>query len=103
MEKVKAFFKKVYDLFIASNRWMHMIAGGIIYIFMVAATAIWNPYNPDALQAIFVGTLATLIPMVAVEYKDMAHGGDFDWKDIIAGMTPPVLIDILCVILMLCK
>jgi hypothetical protein len=103
MEKVKAFFKKVYDLFIASNRWMHMIAGGIIYIFMVAATAIWNPYDPDALQAIFVGTLATLIPMVAVEYKDMAHGGDFDWKDIIAGMTPPVLIDILCVILMLCK
>lgn len=103
MEKVKAFFKKVYDLFIASNRWMHMIAGGIIYIFMVAATAIWNPYNPDALQAIFVGTLATLIPMVAVEYKDMAHGGDFDWKDIIAGMTPPVLIDILCVILMICK
>ena len=103
MEKVKAFFKKVYDLFIASNRWMHMIAGGIIYIFMVAATAIWNPYDPDALQAIFVGTLATLIPMVAVEYKDMAHGGDFDWKDIIAGMTPPVLIDILCVILMICK
>lgn len=103
MEKVKAFFKKVYDLFIASNRWMHMIAGGIIYIFMVAATAIWNPYDPDALQAIFVGTLATLIPMVAVEYKDMAHGGLFDWKDIIAGMTPPVLIDILCVILMICK
>lgn len=103
MEKVKAFFKKVYDLFIASNRWMHMIAGGIIYIFMVAATAIWNPYDPDALQAIFVGTLATLIPMVAVEYKDKAHGGDFDWKDIIAGMTPPVLIDILCVILMICK
>lgn len=103
MEKVKAFFKKVYDLFIASNRWMHMIAGGIIYIFMVAATAIWNPYDPDALQAIFVGTLATLIPMVAVEYKDMAHEGDFDWKDIIAGMTPPVLIDILCVIMMICK
>ena len=107
MKKFVDFIKKVgsvlYDLYIASNRWMHAIVGGFIYIFMVAATAIWNPYDPDALQAIFVGTLATLIPMVAVEYKDMAHGGDFDWKDIIAGMTPPVLIDILCVILMLCK
>lgn len=105
MKKFIDFIKKVgsdlYEWFIASNRWMHIICGGIIYIIMVASTAIWNPYNPDALQAIFVGTLATFIAMCAVEYKDKAHGGVWDWKDINAGMLPAFVVDILCVILMI--
>lgn len=91
------------DLFFNSNRWLHLIIGGIIMIFMVALTAIWNPYNPNALQAITVGTVSTFITMCAVEYKDKAKGGIFDWKDIFAGITPALLIDILCIILMICK
>lgn len=107
MNKIRTFFKKVgsvlYDLFIASNRWMHFIVGGILMIVMTAFTAIWNPYNPDGLQAVCVATLATFIAMCAVEYKDKAHGGLFDWKDILAGMTPALLIDILVVILLMIK
>lgn len=91
------------DLFIDSNRWLHLIAGGIIMIFMTAVTAIWNPYNPNAIQAIVVATISTLITMCAVEYKDRAKGGVFDWKDIFAGMFPAICIDVLCVILMICK
>lgn len=107
MEKVKAFFKKVgsviYDLFIASNRWMHVIIGGIIMVFMCAATVIWYPYEPNPMQAMCVGTLSTFIAMCAVEYKDKTHGGLFDWKDILAGMTPALFIDILVIILLICK
>ena len=91
------------DLFIDSNRWMHIIAGGIIMIFMTAVTAIWNPYNPNALQAICVATVSTFITMCAVEYKDKAKGGLFDWKDIFAGMFPAICIDVLSIILMICK
>lgn len=107
MNKIKIFFKKVgsvlYDLFIASNRWMHFIVGGILMVVMTAFTAIWNPYNPDGLQAVCVATLSTLITMAAVEYKDKAHGGKFDWKDIFAGIFPALCIDILCAILLLIK
>lgn len=107
MNKIKTFFKKVgsvlYDLFIDSNRWLHLIIGGVIMVVMMAATVIWYPYEPNALQAIFVATLSTLIAMCAVEYKDKAKGGLFDWKDILAGMTPAIVIDILIVILLMCK
>ena len=107
MEKVKAFFKKVgsviFDLFIASNRWMHLLVGGVIYVAMMAAIVIWTPYDPIPMQCCFGATLATLIAMCAVEYKDKAHGGIFDWKDVFAGVTVPIVIDILCMILMLFK
>ena len=106
MEKIKAFFKKIgsvlYDLFIDSNRWMHFIIGGIIYLVMMASIVIWTPYAPIPLQCCFGATIATLIAMCAVEYKDKAKGGTFDWKDILAGMFPAIFIDILAIILMLC-
>ncbi len=105
MEKVKAFFKKVgsvvYDLFIASNRWMHLLVGGVIYVAMMAAIVIWTPYDPIPMQCCFGATLATLIAMCAVEYKDKAHGGVFDWKDILAGVTVPIVGDIAVVAMLL--
>jgi hypothetical protein len=107
MNKIKTFFKKVgsvlYDLFIASNRWMHALVGGVIYVVMMAAIVIWTPYEPIPLQCCFGATLATLIAMIASEYKDKAKGGKFDWKDVLAGVTVPIAIDILCMILMLFK
>jgi hypothetical protein len=107
MEKVKAFFKKVgsviYDLFIASNRWMHLLVGGVIYVAMMAAIAIWTPYEPIPLQCCFGATVATFIAMCASEYKDKAKGGVWDWKDILAGVTVPIAIDVLCMVLLLFK
>ena len=103
MEKVKAFFKKVYDLFIASNRWKHLIAGCIVYLAVMVSMSIWTPFDPVTWQCAFGSTIATLIVMVALEYKDKAHGGLFDWKDILAGVTVPLLIDIAVVIMIICK
>lgn len=103
MEKVKAFFKRVYDLFIASNRWMHLLVGGVIYVAMMAAIVIWTPYDPIPMQCCFGATLATLIAMCSKEYADKSHGGLFDWKDVFAGVTVPLLIDIAVVIMIICK
>lgn len=107
MKKIINFFKSLggilLDLFISSNRWMHIIVGGVICVAMMAVTAIWTPYSPIPGQCCSVATLATLIAMASKEYADKAHGGKFDWKDIFAGAFPALCIDILCVILLLIK
>ena len=104
---MKQFFKKIgsvfFDLFIDSNRWMHFLVGGVITVFMMSLTVIWTPYNPIPLQAVSVGLFSNLIAMCAVEYKDLAKGGIFDWKDMFAGITPAILIDILVIILLMFK
>jgi hypothetical protein len=105
MNKFKTFFKKVgsvlYDLFIASNRWMHALVGGVIYVVMMAAIVIWTPYEPIPLQCCFGATIATFIAMCASEYKDKAKGGKFDWKDIFAGVIVPIVLDVIVIALML--
>lgn len=100
MKKILNFLK---DLYINSNRWMHFIVGGIITVFMMGLTVIWTPYNPIPLQAVSVGLFSNLIAMCAVEYKDKAKGGVFDWKDIVAGITSSVIIFLMVVIMLLCK
>lgn len=100
MKKILNFLK---DLYINSNRWMHFIVGGIITVFMMGLTVIWTPYNPIPLQAVSVGLFSNLIAMCAVEYKDKAKGGVFDWKDIVAGITPSIIVCLMVVIMLLCK
>lgn len=100
---MKKMFNFLKDIYINSNRWMHFIVGGIITVFMMGLTVIWTPYDPIPLQAVSVGLFSNLIAMCAVEYKDKTKGGVFDWKDIVAGITPSLIIGILCVILLICK
>ena len=104
---MKQFFKKlfatIYDLFIDSNRWIHFIVGGILAVLFAAFVIIWQPYNPNAIQAVCSALFNTFIVMCAVEYKDKAKGGVFDWKDILAGITPALIMDILCLILLMFK
>lgn len=103
---MKQFFKKlfatIYDLFIDSNRWFQMLIGGFLMVFMMAVIVIWTPYDPIALQCVFGATAATLIAMVFGEYKDSVYGNPVNWKDILAGMTIPIIIDILALVLLLC-
>lgn len=103
MEKIKEIMKKigsvVYDLFITSNRWKHLIAGGIIYLAVMASMSIWDPFDPVTWQCAVGATIATLIAMCTAEYKDKAHGGAFDWKDILAGVTLPIVGDIVIIFL----
>ena len=103
MKKFIDFIKKVgsimYDLFIASNRWKHLIAGGIVYLAVMVSMSIWTPFDPVTWQCAFGSTIATLIVMLALEYKDKAHGGLFDCKDILAGVTVPIVGDIVIIFL----
>lgn len=105
MGKIKEIFKKVrnivYDLFIFSNRGKHLIAGGLIYLAVIASMAVWNPFEPMTWPCAVGSTMAAFIAMCAVEYKDKAHGGVFDWKDIFAGVVLPIVGDIVIIGMML--
>lgn len=86
---MKNFIKKqlanLKEWFISSNRWVHLMSGWAIYLGMVFVYGIWFAHPP--LGPTVVGAyVATLIAMCAVEWKDKAWGGKWDWKDINAGM-----------------
>lgn len=102
---MKNFFKKfgnnLYEWFISSNRWKHLVLGGIIMIAMMVSMAIWTPFAPILPQCVFGSALATFIAMCTAEYKDKAHGGKFDWKDINAGMFVPIIINLVMVLIMI--
>lgn len=59
--------KKIIEWYKKSNRYKHAATGGIIL-------------------AVFL-----LVGVASAEYKDREHGSAFDWYDILAGMTLPVL------------
>lgn len=79
----KEFFIKLFsdlkEWFISSDRWLHLIAGCVIYLIMIL---IYRGSWPAMLGAY----VSTLITMLAVEYKDKVYNGKWDWKDINAGM-----------------
>lgn len=79
----KEFFIKLFsnlkEWFVSRNRWHNLIAGCVIYLIMIL---IYRGSWPAMLGA-YVSTLFT---MLAVEYKDKAYNGKWDWKDINAGM-----------------
>ena len=58
--------KKFIDWLRMSNRWKHLIGGLIIGIFALS----W-----------FTGVYAGVLTAGALEYKDKAHGGKWDWID----------------------
>ena len=86
---MKKFFKQqlanLGDWFIAENRWVHLMSGWVIYLVMVAVYGLW--YVQPPLGPTLVGAyVSTLITMGAIEWKDKAWGGKWNWKDINAGM-----------------
>lgn len=94
IEKIKAWYKE-------SNRDKHSYVGAIIYCtFFVVGFALGIELIPNAVIATGA-TGATVASMMSAEYKDKEHGYLFDWLDILAGMTYPILIDIVCLIIYL--
>jgi hypothetical protein len=67
---MKNVIKKVLDWFKESNRWKHLI-GGLCVGFLPLH---W-----------WAGIYAACAVGLALEYKDEAHGGKWDWVD--CGMT----------------
>lgn len=94
MRKIITWYKK-------SNRYKHAWVGCIILVayFLLTGgiTAIgW-------LDNLMLSSVSVLIAMVAAEYKDWEHGGAFDWYDILAGMTSPVLAWVCSLIILIIK
>lgn len=89
---MKKLIKKISDWYNESNRDKHCYVGGIIFAtFLVFGIALGIEIIPNAV----IATGATLASMMSAEYKDKEYGNLFDWKDILAGMTIPVLFDII--------
>lgn len=62
---------------------------GVLFlaVFLLAGAVVAVDWFANLLLA--SGTV--LVAMASAEYKDREHGGAFDWYDILAGMTLPVL------------
>lgn len=82
---LKKLLENLKEWFIASNRWLHLMAGWGVFIIMAFAIGIWEQ-EPKTAPVIVGAYLATLFVMLALEVKDKAKSGKFDWKDINAGM-----------------
>ena len=72
----------LYEWFIASNRWLHLMAGW--GIFLLTAIVIGLPMGAVVNPASMI--LGAYVAMIGLEVKDKAKGGKFDWKDLNAGM-----------------
>lgn len=85
---MKKLIRIINDWYKESNRDKHCYAGGIIFAtFLVFGIALGIAIIPNEI----IATGATLATMMSAEYKDREHGSAFDWYDILAGMTLPVL------------
>lgn len=68
-----------------------------IVLFFVVGFALGIELIPNAV----IATGATAASMMSAEYKDKEYGSPFDWCDILAGMTFPILVDIVCLVIYL--
>ena len=87
--------KKIINWFKQSNRYKHLYAGILIYIFYTVLLVL---LNNSLLISTIVGTISTVTHMISVEYKDKLYGSKFNYKDILAGIIVPV-VSTLCYIL----
>ena len=72
--------------------------GAIIYsTFLVVGFALGVDIIPNAV----IASGATIASMMSAEYKDKEYGSPFDWCDILAGMTFPIIVDVVCLIIYL--
>ena len=81
-----------------SNRWKHLIAGGLIYAVMLGLCFV---LNVQYLKGTIIALVATLIAACAVEYKDKLWGGKFDWLDVVATILAPVIVSAILLIVSL--
>ena len=74
--------KKIINWIIDSNHYKHIICVGLVAIIAYIMMLLKCP-----IEIIVGGAVA-----VSLEYKDYAHGGKFDWQDIIASMIGAIII-----------
>lgn len=77
---------KLYEWFIASNRWLHLMVGWGIFLLTAIVIGLLMGAVVNPASMILGAYVATLFAMIGLEVKDKAKGGKFDWKDLNAGM-----------------
>lgn len=83
-----------------SNHNKHLIAGLIILTIslLLVYTLTKNDY-----ATLIISNFVVAACMATAEYKDKLYGGKFDWEDILAGMTPSIIADILYLVILFIK
>lgn len=95
---MKKLIRIINDWYKESNRDKRSYVGAIIYsTFLVVGFALGIELIPNAV----IATGATVASMMSAEYKDKEYGCPFDWCDILAGMTFPIIVDIVCLVIYL--
>lgn len=86
---MKKFWNKIKAFYNESNRINHALGGFATTFAIMVAVCAWNI---SVFIGAFVATLSTLTTMVSLEVKDKTAGNKFDWLDILAGMTFPIIL-----------
>ena len=83
-----------------SNHNKHLIAGLIILTIslLLVYTLTKNDY-----ATLLISNFVVAACMATAEYKDKLYGGKFDWEDILAGMIPSIIADILYLVILFIK
>lgn len=83
-----------------SNHDKHLIAGFIIFIIslLLSYSLTKNDY-----ATLIISNFVVAACMATAEYKDKLYGGKFDWEDILAGMIPSIIADILYLVILFIK
>lgn len=83
---MKKFIEKYLGWLKDSNRPKHVKCGMLVYIVVLA---ICMTLSVALISATVIALVATAIVAMAVDYKDKAHGGKFDWLDVVATVLLP--------------
>lgn len=100
MKKMKRFWMTIVDWYQTSNRHIHAKLGTLIFFGMLLSGLFMGvPICP----MLVISSVTTFLVMVAVEIAQKRDGGMFDWSDVLAGMTAPIVTCSVAIIVCLIK
>ena len=85
---MKDLFKKIRAWYRESNRHIHAKLGALIFFVMLLGGLFMGV---SICPMLVISSVTTFLVMVAVEIAQKRDGGMFDWSDVLAGMTAPIV------------
>lgn len=76
----------------------HLYAGAVLLVLWILLGA---AMHLSGIQIAITGFVMVFIAMCSAEFKDKAHGGAWDWLDILAGVLVPLAVLVFCLIYLL--
>lgn len=97
---MKDLLKRIKAWYQASNRHIHAKLGALIFIGMLLIGLFMGV---SFCPMLVISSVTTFLVMVAVEIAQKRDGGMFDWSDVLAGMTAPIVTCSVAIIVCLIK